>query len=68
MNTFSPAEMFVLPSASRAERAPMPIDGKTEDIRKKWETPTRKLQEKKLRKKSAKVKAKWWQEVEQELK
>jgi hypothetical protein len=30
MNTFSPAEMFVLPSASRVERAPMPIDGKTE--------------------------------------
>lgn len=29
INTFSPAEMFVLPSASLAERAPMPIDGKT---------------------------------------
>ena len=31
MNTFSPAETFVLPSASLAERAPMPIDGKTEN-------------------------------------
>jgi hypothetical protein len=27
--TFSPAERLVLPSASLAERAPMPIDGKT---------------------------------------
>lgn len=35
MNTFSPAEMFVLPSASRAESAPMPMDGKTEDNRTK---------------------------------
>jgi hypothetical protein len=30
--------MFVLPSASRVERAPMPIDGKTEYNQKKWGT------------------------------
>ena len=28
-NTLSPEEIFVLPSASLAERAPIPIDGKT---------------------------------------
>lgn len=29
IKTFSPADMLLLPSASRAERDPMPIDGKT---------------------------------------
>lgn len=28
-HTFSPAELLLLPSASLAERDPMPIDGKT---------------------------------------
>lgn len=31
IDTFSPAEVLVLPSASLADRAPVPIDGKTVD-------------------------------------
>lgn len=30
-HTFSPAELLLLPSASLAERAPMPTDGNTEE-------------------------------------
>jgi hypothetical protein len=52
MNTFSPAEMFVLPSASRVERAPMPIDGKTEYNQKNEEHQIYSSMSKKIKKKN----------------